>query len=111
MHIWIESAVRRLLNTKMPTEDVLGLPAQSQLGGACVLPPWGMALNQKGFFVFCFFYSTDWLEVVFPGENIVWTLNQLVLFKQTPRGQDFSPFARRTTPPGFLTGPSCKCWR
>lgn len=59
MHIWIESAVRRLLNTKMPTEDVLGLPAQSQLGGACVLPPWGMALNQKGFFVFCFFFISQ----------------------------------------------------
>ena len=54
MHIWIESAVKRLLNTKMPTEDVVGLPAQSQVGGACVLPPIGMALNQKGFCTFCF---------------------------------------------------------
>ena len=105
MRIWIESAVRRLLNTKMPTEDVVGLPAQRQVGGVYVLPPWGMALNQKGFFFF--FYSTDCLEVGFPGDNIVWTLNQLVLFKQTPpHGQDFSPFAKGTTPSGFLTGPS-----
>lgn len=50
MHIWIESAVRRLLNTEMPTGDVVGLPAQRQVGGVCVLPPWGMALNQKVFF-------------------------------------------------------------
>lgn len=109
MHIWIESAVRRLLNTEMPTGDVVGLPAQRQVGGVCVLPPWGMALNQKVFFFYYYYYSTDCLEVGFPGYNIVWTLNQLVLFKQTPpHGQDFSPFAKGTTPLGFLTAPSVR---
>lgn len=48
-HIWIESAVRRLLNPKMPTEGVIDLAVHNQVIGACVLPPWGMAFNQRGF--------------------------------------------------------------
>ena len=66
MRIWIESAVRRLLNTKMPTEDVVGLPAQRQVGGVYVLPPWGMALNQKGFFFLIFIPQIAW-KLAFQG--------------------------------------------
>lgn len=67
----------------------------------------GHGIESEGFFFYYYYYSTDCLEVGFPGYNIVWTLNQLVLFKQTPpHGQDFSPFAKGTTPLGFLTAPS-----
>lgn len=40
------------LNTKMPTENAVGLPVQSQVRGACLLPPWGMVFNQRGFVFF-----------------------------------------------------------
>lgn len=80
----------------MPTENAVGLPVQSQVRGACLLPPWGMVFNQRGFV----FFSRDWLEVGFPGDNMFWTSNQRALFKQVPPcGQDFSPNAKGTTPP------------
>lgn len=61
-----------------------------------------MACNQRGLV----FHSRDWLEVGFLGDNNFLTLNQLVLFKQVPlRGQDFSPFAKGTTPPGVPDQP------
>ena len=64
----------------MPIEDAVGLPVQSQVRGVRVLPPWGVAFNQRGFV----FHSRGWLEVGFPGDNMFWTSNQLALFKQVP---------------------------
>lgn len=63
MHIWIYSTVKWVTNTKVPTEDVFGLPVYSCVRGAHALPPRGMTFDCEGFV----FHSRDWLELAFQG--------------------------------------------
>lgn len=46
----------------MLTEDAVGLPVQSQVRGACLLPPRGMVFNQRGFGFFFQRLAGSWLS-------------------------------------------------